>query len=364
MTDFNASGVMLPLDDYYKQCVVPKPKIPPRYSSNGVSKGGKRQAGHLRSYMNLDQSGDDYFEDKDFQGPICQENGANEIDTNVEQMKFEINDFDKMYWEQDSHSSEASQSCALGRVYGNNVNRPSEADPLSPNHQARGHVKSRLDLRDGSRLHNNINQMRNHQYNHHNRHKFHRRQHQAQSSKEQSLRTAYNALSSQTNHANQQTDILMNINNHFQYTHQAPSDLRGRTINICPDTYDWSASSSIGSLIESVSLMPDNRVKNGLPCETITRYTDISKDILAGETQDIHKPQTGLDSASVDSESMKVSKMAHNVMLLLKSVAQQNNQGDSCDSFKNFDWINEPVQEFQSVAFPKLNGRDVQQRFN
>ncbi|XP_043658920.1 uncharacterized protein LOC122623568 isoform X3 [Drosophila teissieri] len=338
MTDFNASGVMLPLDDYYQQCVVPKPKIPPRYSSNDVSKGGKRQAGHLRSYMNLDQSGDDDVEDKDFQGAIFQENGATEIDTNVAQINFEINDFDKMYWEQDSHSSEASQSCALGRMYGNNVNRPLEADPLSPYDQARGHVRSRLDLRDGSRLHNNFNQRSNHQYNLHNRHKFHRRQQQAQNSK---------------------------------YTHQAPSELRGRTINIVPDTYDWSASSSIGSLIKSASLIPDNRVKNRLPCETITRYSDISKDIIAGEAQDIHRPQTGLDSASVDSESMKVSKMAHNVMLLLKSVAQQNNQGDCCDSFKsttslfkNIDWINGPVEEFQSVAIPELNGRDVQQRFN
>ncbi|XP_043658846.1 uncharacterized protein LOC122623568 isoform X2 [Drosophila teissieri] len=364
MTDFNASGVMLPLDDYYQQCVVPKPKIPPRYSSNDVSKGGKRQAGHLRSYMNLDQSGDDDVEDKDFQGAIFQENGATEIDTNVAQINFEINDFDKMYWEQDSHSSEASQSCALGRMYGNNVNRPLEADPLSPYDQARGHVRSRLDLRDGSRLHNNFNQRSNHQYNLHNRHKFHRRQQQAQNSKVQSLRTAYNALSSQKIPPNQQTDILMNINNHFQYTHQAPSELRGRTINIVPDTYDWSASSSIGSLIKSASLIPDNRVKNRLPCETITRYSDISKDIIAGEAQDIHRPQTGLDSASVDSESMKVSKMAHNVMLLLKSVAQQNNQGDCCDSFKNIDWINGPVEEFQSVAIPELNGRDVQQRFN
>ncbi|XP_026834690.1 uncharacterized protein LOC6541065 isoform X2 [Drosophila erecta] len=354
--------------EYYEQCVVPKPKIPPRYSSNAVPQSGKRQAGHLRSYKEPDQGGDDDVEDEDFQSSVLKtklvENGGTEIDSNVAQMNYEINDFDKMYWEQDSHSSEASQSSEMWRLYGNNVYRPSGADQLVPNDQARGHVKSRLDLRDGSRFRNNLNQRRNHQQNVHRRNQIHRRQHHVQNAKEQHPRTAYNAFSSQTIHANQQTDVLMNVNNHFQYTHQAPSDLRRSTNNIEPDHCDWTGYSSIGSLIESVAHIPDNRVKNRLPCETITRYTDISKDIFAGEGQKVHKPQTGLEPAAVDSESMKVSKMAHNVMLLLKSVAQQNNQGGSCEFFKNCDWINGSVEEFPSVAFPKLDGRDEQQRFN
>ncbi|EDX06290.1 uncharacterized protein LOC6733651 [Drosophila simulans] len=366
MTDFNASGVILSLDEYFEQCVEPKPRIPPRYSFNAASKGGNRQPGHLRSYKDQDQDGDD-DEIEDFQGSVL-ENGQSiltNFDSTASQINFEMNDFDKVYWEQESQSSEASQGSATCRMFGNNVNRPSAAAQLGLSDQARGHVKSRLDLREGSRFRNSFNKGRKRQYNLHTRNEFHRQQHQPQIAKEQGQRSAYNAFSSQKIHPNQQTDLQIGVNKHFQYTHQAPIDLRSSRNNMGPDQYDWTGSTSIGSLMDSVPHIPNNRVKNHLPCETITRYTDNSMGVFAGEGQDIHKPQTGLEPAAVDSERMKVSKMARNVLLFLKSVAQQNNQGDSCDIFKNIDWINGPVEETGSVAFPEREGgRDELHRFN
>jgi len=373
----------------------------------------------LQSYKDQDQGGDDDVEVEDFQGSVLA-NGQSiltEFDSNVSQINFEINDFDKVYCETESQSSEASQGSATWRMNGNNVNRPSAAAQLGLSDQARGHVKSRLDLREGSRFRNNFNKRRNRQYNHHERNEFHRHQHQPQIAKKEVLRYAYNAFSSQEIHSNQQTDLDIDVNKHFQYTHQAPTDPRSSRNYMGPDHYDWTGSTSIGSLIDSVSHIPDNRVKNHLPCETITRYTDNSMNVFAGEAQDINKPQTDLKPAAVDSESMKISKMAHNVMLLLKSVAQQNNQGDSCDIFKvifeimcnliphnrdlkesltnctckkkgiklqemihinfvflnkftvflfkNIDWINGPMEESRSVALPEREGgRDQLQRFN
>nr|AAM29481.1 RE43986p [Drosophila melanogaster] len=367
MTDFNASGVILSLDEYFEQCVVPKPRIPPRYSSNAAPKGDNRQLGHLQTYKDQDQGGDTDVEVEDFQGSVLA-NGQSiltEFDSNVSQINFEINDFGKVYCETESQSSEASQGSATWRMNGNNVNRPSAAAQLGLSDQARGHVKSRLDLREGSRFRNNFNKRRNRQYNHHERNEFHRHQHQPQIAKKEVLRYAYNAFSSQEIHSNQQTDLDIDVNKHFQYTHQAPTDPRSSRNYMGPDHYDWTGSTSIGSLIDSVSHIPDNRVKNHLPCETITRYTDNSMNVFAGEAQDINKPQTDLKPAAVDSESMKISKMAHNVMLLLKSVAQQNNQGDSCDIFKNIDWINGPMEESRSVALlEREGGRDQLQRFN
>uniref|UniRef100_A0A6P4ED79 Uncharacterized protein LOC108038907 n=1 Tax=Drosophila rhopaloa TaxID=1041015 RepID=A0A6P4ED79_DRORH len=365
MTDFNASAAMLPLDEYYQQCVIPKPKVPPRYSTKPISKKNKRQAGHLRSYKEVGEDDDDEDDNEDFLGAELernyQEEGVKEFDADL---NFEMNDF-KMNWEEEvSPNLELYQSSAQWRIYGNNVNRPAGAAPLVPNDQTRGNVKSRLDLRNSSRFRDNNNHRRN--LNHiQNRNSFHRGQQQAQSAMEQRMRTAYNAFSSQsttTAYAKQPGDVLTNINNHFQYSHQDPSDLHTTTNTMGFESNDWAGPSSITSLIDSVSNIPDNRVKNRLGCETISGLPHTSlNDLISGVPQDNSFLKSNLDTAN-DSESMKVSKMARNVLLLLKSVAQKTEQGASSDFFQNIDWMNGPGE--QPHAMPGMDGQYQQMRFN
>ncbi|XP_037714837.1 uncharacterized protein LOC119550308 [Drosophila subpulchrella] len=302
MTDFNASAAMLPLDEYYEHCVVPKPKVPPRYTSHPVPKRSKRQAGRLRSYKDAGQDDEDEDEDDDFESSELETNCQDDGDT-MGQMNFELNDFNKMYREEESLHPELSQSSAQWRIHGNNVNRPAGSAPLVPNDQTRGHVKSRLDLRDESRVWNVNNNQRRHQNN------FHRRQ---QNGQEQRLRTAYNAFSSnQSNHSNQPTDVLINVQNHFPNYQQGASDLMGHYGH-----YDSANSSSITSLIDSVSHIPDNRVRNRLGCETISRAPNAFNPF----------PVPSTVPTMVDLDGDDLSKMAHNVLLLLKSAAQRSQQ--------------------------------------
>ncbi|XP_017003952.2 uncharacterized protein Boot [Drosophila takahashii] len=324
MTNFNASGAMMPLDEYYEHCVVPKPKVPRPYTSMPMTNRTKRQAGRLRSYKELGPEDEDDDEDDDLQGSELdkgyQEDGA--IDSNLSQMSFEMNDFNKMYWEEESLNQEVSQTSAQWRIYGNNVNRPAGAAPLVPNDQARGNVKSRLDLRDGSRFRNANNQRRNQNSNNHRRH------HQAQDAREQRLRTAYNAFSSETNHARQPGDVLMNIHNHFQYDYQGPNDPHASANMMGPDHYDTTNASSITSLIDSVSHIPDNRVKNRLGCEFL-RSPNTSNDMFAGRAQGSHFQEMSTATTTSDLEEENYSKMAHNVLLFLKSAAQNEALGNS-----------------------------------
>ncbi|XP_043947907.1 uncharacterized protein LOC108036544 isoform X5 [Drosophila biarmipes] len=302
MTDFNASGAMLPLDEYYEHCVVPKPKVPPRYSTKPIPKRTNRQAGRLRSYKDAGQDDEDEDEDDDFQSSELESNFQEDND-NISQMNFEMNDFNKMYWEEESLHPELSQSSAQWRTHGNNVNQPAGAAPLAPNDQARGHVKSRLDLREGSRAWNANNQRR-HQNN------FHRRQ---QNGQEQRLRTAYNAFSSQTNHAQYPGDVLTNIHNYFQSPQQGAGDLIGTHYYDSLVTPVPQDSSSIISLIDSVSHIPDNRVRNRLGCETISHAPNAFNPF----------PEPSPVPTMADLDGDNISKMAHNVLLLLKSAAQK-----------------------------------------
>jgi len=288
-----------PTDEYYEHCVVPKPKVPPRYTSHPVPKRSKRQAGRLRSYKEAGQDDEDEDEEDDFESSELETNCQDDGDT-IGQMNFEMNDFNKMYSEEESLHPELSQSSAQWRIHGNNLNRPAGAAPLVPNDQTRGHVKSRLDLRDESRVWNVNNNQRRNQNN------FHRRQ---QNGQEQRLRTAYNTFSSQSNHYKQPSDVLMNIQNNFQNHQQGASDLMGHY-----GQYDSANSSSITSLIDSVSHIPDNRVRNRLGCETISRPPNAFNQFP--------EPSTVVPTM-VDLDGDNLSKMAHNVLLLLRSAAQK-----------------------------------------
>ncbi|KAI8036840.1 uncharacterized protein LOC128256089 [Drosophila gunungcola] len=361
MTDFNASAAMLPLDEYYQQCVIPKPIVPPRYSSNPIPKKNRRQAGHLRSYREVGQDDDDDDEDEDILGAELERNNQEEGASNAN-LNFEMKDFNKMYWEEAGlPNPELSQSSAQWRTYGNNLNRPAGAAPLVPNEQARSSVKSRLDLRNGSRFRNSNNQGR-HFNNSQHRNNFHRGQQQAQSAMEHRMRTAYNAFSSQTttSQAIHPGDVLTNISNHFQYPQQGPSDLLSSTNMMGFEPNDWTGSSSINSPIDSVSNIPDNRVNNRVG---LSSHITPLNDNFASGAQDNYLQEPSLDTTN-DSESMKVSKMAHNVLLLLKSVAQRTEQGASTDFLQNIDWMNGPVEDLQSDDMPGLVGQYQQQRFN
>jgi len=105
----------------------------------------------LRSYKEAGQDDEDEDEEDDFESSELETNCQDDGDT-IGQMSFEMNDFNKMYSEEESLHPELSQSSAQWRIHGNNLNRPAGSAPLVPNEQARGHVKSRLDLRDESRV--------------------------------------------------------------------------------------------------------------------------------------------------------------------------------------------------------------------
>ncbi|XP_017066212.1 uncharacterized protein LOC108104571 isoform X2 [Drosophila eugracilis] len=339
MTHFNATGAMMPLDEYYEQCVVPKPRVPRRYSSNPIPKRCNRQAGRLRSYKDVRQDDEEDEEDEDFLDSELVLNddvdgyGASEIHSSTSQNNFEINDFNKVFCEESSEP-EHTKNSAQWRIYGNNINRADGAAPLTSNNQARDPVKSRLDLRGGSRFRNQHNQWRNLK-NLKKRNEFHRRQQQTQGAKEQRLRTPYNTFNSQTNQAKQSADIVMTIRNEYQYTNNVPIDLHTST-----NLYNRTSSSSISSLIDSVSRIPDNRINNRLASETISHSPNLSNEVFAAGAPANCLLEPSLDTTTADSESIKVSKMAHNVLLLLKSVAQKTAQGEPSELFQNLDWLN------------------------
>ncbi|XP_017044688.1 uncharacterized protein LOC108090488 [Drosophila ficusphila] len=359
MTSFNASSALLPLDEYYEQCVVPKPVVPARYSSNPIPYKAKRQAGRLRSYKEQGQEDDDNNddEDEDFKGieekRFCQEKSTEGFDTTL---SFELNDFNQIYGEEEASSnSELPRTSAQWRIYGNNMNRPPGAAPFVPNTSTRGNVKSRLDLRSGSRFQNNKNQ-RQYNNNFENRNNFYRGQQHAQNAIEQRMRTSYNAFGNQASQGNQSTDVLMNLNNNFQYSHQDPSDLLSNTNVMGIDQQDFASSSTITSLINSVSNIPENRVKNRFPCETVLHTpTSSVNDTFARRAHDFPFPVPDLDDANTP-ESVKVSKIAKNVLLLLMGVAQKNGQGPSSDLSQNIDWMNGLAEKPQSDAMPGLDG--------
>jgi len=101
----------------------------------------------------------------------------------------------------------------------------------------------------------------------------------------------------------------MNIHNNFQNHQQGASDLMGHY-----GQYDSANSTSITSLIDSVSHIPDNRVRNRLGCETISRPPNAFNQFP--------EPSTVVPTM-VDLDGDNLSKMAHNVLLLLRSAAQK-----------------------------------------
>ncbi|XP_064543407.1 homeobox protein 2 [Drosophila montana] len=271
MTSFNAPAILMPLDEYYTHYVQPKPKIPKHYGFHPDKR--QRQAAHLQSYK--DTNGEDEDEADDDESQQVDELNSSIQDTNMNQINFETNDFNRLYQETDAPmdqtnntkqvpNAEVSADSAQWRIQPNNVNRPPGAAPLVPSDAPRNQPP-RQNPHRGNRWHQNQNNRRrfnrgasNNNYNNNNNNNFNRNNCQnsvhnrlgnfpgrntqrGQLSMEQRMRNAYNAFIGPPNNNNnnnsynnnlnnnnnnnmnnnnnnnlKQQQVLMNMNNHFQ----------------------------------------------------------------------------------------------------------------------------------------------------
>ncbi|TDG51707.1 hypothetical protein AWZ03_001767 [Drosophila navojoa] len=139
MSSFNSPDILMPLDEYYDQCVVPKPRIPKHYGFHVEKR--QRQAARLQSYRDNPENDEDELEDEEEEEEIEGLNSSME-DSNMKQISFETNDFNKIYEEAESQNStnnaaqepktEIPASSAQWRIAPINVNRPQGAAPLVP----------------------------------------------------------------------------------------------------------------------------------------------------------------------------------------------------------------------------------------
>jgi len=248
-------------DEYYDQCVQPKPNIPKCYP--GVSgKKKRREAAHLQSYKdNVEDDGDDDDDDDDDddKGDEVERDEQQHIDefnssihdSNMNQIDFETNDFNHMFEETDDLMGQGEQNSspkvteipagsAQWRIQPNNVNRPLGAAPLVPNDAPRGKLrlsggragcgkqKIKQQRRGYNQFGSNNNNLNNTNQNSpknsiQSRLGFNqgRNSHREQLPMKQRIRNAYNALKNDNNNdnVNKQQQVLMNMNNHFQKSH-------------------------------------------------------------------------------------------------------------------------------------------------
>lgn len=141
------SEIKIFLDDYYEQCVIPKPNIPKHYGFHVEKR--QRQAARLQSYK---ENPDDEDELEDEEEEQMEELNSSIEDSNRNQISFEINDFNKIYEEAESQNStnnsaiepktEIPASSAQWRITPINVNRPQGAAPLVPMDAPRDNPKT------------------------------------------------------------------------------------------------------------------------------------------------------------------------------------------------------------------------------
>lgn len=232
MTFFNAAGVLMPLgkfhfkkiwvtihmlnflwssDEYYHKCVEQKPLRRSSYKTN------RRQAGHLRSYKDLDfpqeEDEDDYDEEpmpgSDSLAP------KKEVDPNMNQINYEMDEFNKMYSEETGCRPAVSSNPDQRHIHDNSGRRPSGDTSTESDNNLRPNVKARLDLRAQSRAYFNRNQRKRNNQNWNNNGQQCRqggnrvqKPSMGQPLMEQRMRNAYNAFS---NNPEQQNDIKTTV---------------------------------------------------------------------------------------------------------------------------------------------------------
>lgn len=320
-----------PTDDYYTKCVNPKPLIPPSYpgaSGKGHRQAahhqegqtrqavhrqvGHRQAGHLRSYKDLGDSDDD--DDKD-EVVVVDEYMKNspegiaecDFNSNVSQINFEMDDFNKTYCDESSPWQGESSSSQQWRL---NVNRP------QPNAGQKSNVKSRLDLGCKNRWqkrngHKKSNWNRNN-CNRNNPGASHSRG-QQQASMEQRMRNAYRSFSA--NPEQSSANVLMNHKYNLQSLQQQPPEVRNT----------MGFPSSITSLVDSVSNLSDNRAYN----RSYARYETTMPSLIDYNV-------AGGASNPIDAlapENCSAQQVAQHIMLMMSAV-QSNDQEPTPEYFK------------------------------
>ncbi|XP_068144261.1 protein kinase 4 [Drosophila tropicalis] len=339
------------LDEYYEQCVMPKPNIPPCYP--GVTGGGKknRQGRRFISYKDLESSSDgdsdDELEKKVRQSrrfiSYKNENQSNNEDvvmqdmntkfeyngTNSKQINYEINNFNEAYGQDDAPNStqDIPSGSAQWRIQPNNVNRPSGAPPLVPNNVPQSNARTRLPINSNSsmgfRKQWNQKQKQPHQQfrNIQNRLGHGPKQQQQQHSLENGMRNAYNAFSYSSQNTYQRpslSNVLQNIKDHFPQNY---------SIHIKNNSQELNNSNTIGSLINTVSNISNPyRVENrALPIDFSGGQPEVS--ISLG---DLLKTNTS------PSQDINAQQIANNVLMLLQNVVHKPVHDQQVQSQINF----------------------------
>ncbi|XP_017093843.2 uncharacterized protein Boot isoform X1 [Drosophila bipectinata] len=315
MTTFNASSVLMPLDEYYKQCVEPKP-ITLRRSSYTYGNNPRRQAGHLRSYKDLDFPEEEEDDDEPVSIHTTRSESlddifaSNEEDPNINQINFEMKDFDKLYSEETGTSSEFAPNSAQGS-----------------DNSSRSNVKSRLDLRAESRSIHYNRRPRNHQ-NWNNGQQYRgggyrvQRPSMGNASMEQRMRNAYNAFS---NNPEPRNDTQITVKHpKIIYPNQAASETSPQKNSVYsqvnyvsgPNIPDQRANNVGNSSFPQPGMFGQGCSGNQQPTEPKTeKKIEVLGDLI------------GMNPT--ENSNFNAREVARNVLLFLNTVSANEQQGPS-----------------------------------
>ncbi|XP_002074785.3 GATA zinc finger domain-containing protein 14 [Drosophila willistoni] len=276
------------LDEYYEQCVVPKPNIPRCYP--GVMGGGKknRQGRRFISYKDQESSSNDSDDEpeknirqsrrfvtyKNDNQPNNEDVNMEETDTkfeynvtNSKQINYEMNNFNEVYGQDEAPNStqDMPSGSAQWRIQPNNVNRPSGAPPLVPSNVPQFNARNRFANKSNSSMGfrkqwKQKQKQPNHQFRNIQNRLGHG-QNQTQQQHSNGMRNAYNAFNYSPQNTNQGqrlpslSNLLQNIKDHFPHNY---------SIHINNNSQELSNPNTIGSLINTVSNVSNpHRVQNG-----------------------------------------------------------------------------------------------------
>ncbi|KAH8253167.1 hypothetical protein KR032_003942, partial [Drosophila birchii] len=318
-------------DEYWKNCVHPKPLIPPKYGHNhqtgpiqeeqirvegqirqvvGHRKVGQRQAGNVRSYKD-EQDSDDEEDEPVRTGESMEDSldGAdNDFNSNVSQINYEINDFNKNYCDETSPwQNESFDSIQLSR---------NNAQFARPNVGQNTNVKSRLDLNYKNRW-NKRNRNQKHRKNngssfHHsvaNQNQNRGQQQQARYMLQERMRSAYNSF----------RDNNMD---------QSPNVHKYNLQTIPQNSQDLGYPSTITSMIDSVTNLTDSHAYNHqsyVSYETKVQSIDV---YAAGGAQikTLSQPSNVMELNSSATDAYTVQQVARHVMLMMSTVRNIDTQ--------------------------------------
>ncbi|XP_017027244.1 uncharacterized protein Boot [Drosophila kikkawai] len=323
MTSFNAVGAILPLDEYWKNCVHPKPLIPPSYpgarfhthsnqagpTQEGQTRQaeqrqvGHRQPGNVRSYKDEDGDSDD---DEERVGTSASlENSLNcsadsDFKSNVSQMNYEMDDFNKTYCDESTSWQSESSNSVQGR-------RPN-ANTARPNVGQKSNVKSRLNFKNRWNKRNGNQKPRKNNGNtiHHLGANQNQQQQQARFMMQEHMRYAYNSFRDNT--VDQPPNVLMNHTNNLQTIPQNP-----------PDMF---YSSTVTSMIDSVANLAVSRVPN----QSYVSFETPGPSLNAGNGAQAQLNTQPNPGHQVELNNYTVQQVARHVSLMMTTVSNIDTQ--------------------------------------